>query len=77
MPKASGAADYVFEGVWTNWKKGPVFGLTLTLSPDNVALLLPAITLLISMAGSQLWQLFRFNLHQVRATSSKQKFLIS
>jgi hypothetical protein len=75
MPKASGAADYVFEGVWTNWKKGSVFGFTLTLSPDHAALLLPAITLLISIAGSQLWQLLRFNLHQMRATSSRRDFL--
>lgn len=75
MPKGPNAADCIFEGVWVNWKKGSVFGLTLTLDRHDASLLSPALALLISIAGSQLWRLFQFALHQCRATSARKNFL--
>jgi len=75
MPKASAATMYIFQGVWTNWNKGSTFGLTLTLKPDDAALLSPAITLLIAITGPPLWLLFRFALHQLQATDNGRNYL--
>jgi len=75
MPKASAAATYIFEGVWTNWNKGSIFGSTLTLKPDDAALLSPAITIIITLTGPPLWLLFRFTLHQLQATDDKRNYL--
>lgn len=73
--KAEGPDAYIYEGIWTNWSKGRVFGSTLTLSVHDAALLSPALAILISIAGGQLWRLFQFALHQSRATSEKRNYL--
>ncbi|KAJ9659149.1 hypothetical protein H2198_003291 [Neophaeococcomyces mojaviensis] len=75
MPTALSAADYIYEGIWTNWSKGRIVGSTLTVSPAHAAILSPALAILIQIAGTQLWRLFQFALHQSRATASERDFL--
>lgn len=70
-----GPASYIYEGIWTNWSKGRISGSTLTLSAHNAWLLSPALAILISIAGGQLWRLFQFALHQSRATSERKNYL--
>ena len=70
MPTALSGSDYIYEGIWINWSRGRVFGSTLTVTPDHASILSPALAVLIAIAGSQLWRLFQFALHQIRATSS-------
>lgn len=75
MPTALSASDYIYEGVWINWTKGSVLGWTLTVDSYRASILSPALAIFVSIAGSQLWGLFQFALHQVRATSSTRGLL--
>ena len=68
MPQALDASAYVFQGLWTNWSKGPVLGRKLTLSPQNAAVLVAILALFVQMTGSQLWTVIQFTFHQLRAT---------
>lgn len=71
MSQALSPSEYVYEGVWINWHKdrGSVLGSTLTVNFYLASILSPAIAIFISIAGAQLWRLFQYALHQVRATS--------
>lgn len=73
--KAPNAAAYIHEGIWTNWQKGRFWGSTLTVTPAHAAVITPALAVLISIAGGQLWRLFQYALHQVRATNAPRDFL--
>lgn len=75
MPAALSASQYVYEGIWTNWNRGPVLGSTLTVNAYSASILSPALAIVISVAGSQLWRLFQFVLHQMRATSSDRSLI--
>ena len=70
MPQALDASAYVFQGLWTNWGPGggAVLGATLTLSPQNAAVLVAILALFVQMAGSQLWTVIQFIFHQTRAS---------
>ncbi|OAP61564.1 hypothetical protein AYL99_03767 [Fonsecaea erecta] len=67
MAQAWDPAAYVHEGLWTNFTKGGIRGLTLTLCPKNAALLTSSLTLFITLSGGQLWTIIRFTLHQLQA----------
>ena len=71
MAQALDASAYIFEGVWTDWSKGAVRGLTLTLRPANATLLTNALALFVTMAGGQLWTITRFVVHQVRSARAE------
>lgn len=76
MAMAKAPEDNIYQGVWINWLNGgKVFGLTLTVSPNMASVLSPALALIVSIAGSQLWRLFQFALHQSRATHRQKNFL--
>lgn len=75
MATALSASDYIWEGPWVNWSRGRVLGLTLTLDPYKASIVSPALAIFVSIAGTQLWNLFQFALHQTRATSSPQSLL--
>lgn len=60
-------AAYIFEGLWTDWTKGQVLGLTWTLCPSKATLLTNSLALFVTLAGGQLWTIIRFSLHQLRA----------
>lgn len=76
MSTASPPEDNIFQGVWNNeLKGGGIFGTTLTVNAHVASILSPALALIISIAGSQLWRLFQFGLHQSRATQGEKNFL--
>lgn len=68
MPQAQDASSYVYQGLWTNWSKGHTYGATLTLSPPNATILVSVIAIFVQVAGSQLWKISQFAIHQYRAT---------
>lgn len=72
MTSALAGNAYIFEGVWTNWSHGHVLGSTLTVSPAKASILSPAIAIIVSIAGAQLWRLFQYALHQARVTSEER-----
>ena len=67
MTQAQGPGAYVYQGLWTNWSKGSVRGLTLTLSSGNGNLLIAVLALFVALAGGQLWTVVRLLIHQRRA----------
>lgn len=75
MAPAFDSTKYVYEGIWINWTRGRVLGSTLTLNPQQTAIVSPALAILITIAGAQLWRLFQYGLHQSRATSEKRSFV--
>lgn len=75
MSTALSASSYIHEGVWINWRRGLVLGSTVTVNPYHASILSPALAIFISIAGSQLWRLFQFALHQIRATSSNRSLI--
>lgn len=65
MAQAQDPAAYVYQGIWTNWTRGSsTWGLTLTLHPDNAVLVTSSLAVFVTLAGSQLWTIVRFTLHQ-------------
>lgn len=75
MAPALDATKYIYEGIWINWTRGRVLGSTLTLNPEQTAIVSPALAILITIAGAQLWRLFQYALHQSRATPNNRNFL--
>jgi hypothetical protein len=59
---------HVHQGMWINWTRGPVRGLTWTLSPTKSTLLTNTLALFVALAGGQLWNIIRFGIHQTRAS---------
>ena len=75
MAQALDAGNYVYEGIWTNWSRGPIAGLTLTVNASRASVLSPAIAILVSVAGIQLWRLIQFALHQIRVTTEPRPMI--
>ena len=53
-----------YVGIWTDWSKGPIWGLTWTLPPTRATVLTNSLTLFIAFSGIQLWAIIRYALHQ-------------
>ncbi|KAK4941091.1 hypothetical protein LTR10_018891 [Elasticomyces elasticus] len=64
MADALDPATIVYQGFWTDWSKGQVWGLTLTLSPTHTSILTNALTMFVTISGIQLWTIIRYTLHQ-------------
>lgn len=68
MTRAEDAASYIHQGFWVNWTKGRPLGATLTLEPQNAAVLIAITAVFVQLVGSQLWKILVFLLHQFRAS---------
>jgi hypothetical protein len=66
MTEVLDPAAKVYEGVWRDWSKDKIQGLTWTLNQDNANLLSNLLTLFIALVAGQAWTIIRFTLHQVR-----------
>lgn len=53
----------IYTGVWTDWSRGQVEGLTLTLSQRHSGYLQSFLAILVTFAGTQLWKIAAFILH--------------
>lgn len=63
----------VYVGVWTNWSLGGrVTGLTVTLSHRDGAFLTAFLALFVTFAGSKLWRITCFTLHQFLLSEKRQ-----
>src|SRR6266498_3374339 len=61
-------SEQFYTGFWINYGKGPVTGLTLTLSTRNGGLLISFLTIFVRLVGIHLWSIIRFIIHQFRST---------
>jgi hypothetical protein len=58
---------FVKHGFWINWEEGLVMGQTLTVRGRTGNIIIALLTILASVATAQLWHLFTFIYHQIRA----------
>jgi hypothetical protein len=58
---------FVKQGYWTNWSRGPVMGAKITTNAVTANILIVVLTILVTIAVNQLWSLFTFLYHQLRA----------
>jgi hypothetical protein len=62
----------VYLGVWTNWSRGQVFGLTLTLKRQEANLLIAFTAFFIALVSTRFWRIVCFAFHRHYATPSPQ-----
>ena len=58
---------FVKHGLWVNWNQGPIMGQTITTDARTGTVIVAILTVLITTAASQLWNLMTFLYHQRRA----------
>jgi hypothetical protein len=58
----------VYLGIWTNWSKGRVLGVTLTTDQLNGTLLIAATALFISTISVHAWKISCYVIHHLRST---------
>lgn len=77
MPENLGVSTQpvVYLGIWTNWSKGKVLGLTLTMDQRNGSVLIACIAIFITFAGSGLWRIACFAFHHAFSSSNSQDAL--
>src|SRR5277367_5014512 len=61
-----------YSGVWTNWGKGRVLGLTLTVSNRDGGVLISFLTMFVRLIGNHCWGILSFALHQWRSSTKPQ-----
>ena len=66
-------ADAFYQtGGWINWSKGPILGPTVTLSARDGKFLIAFLALFVRSAGSSVWNILRFIIHQRRSRNQLQ-----
>ncbi|KAF2968840.1 hypothetical protein GQX73_g4747 [Xylaria multiplex] len=71
---SSGADHYpVYLGVWTNWSRGNVLGVTLTLGRQEANLLIAFTAFFIAFISTRFWRILCFAFHRQYATTITQK----
>ncbi|EAW06581.1 uncharacterized protein ACLA_082720 [Aspergillus clavatus NRRL 1] len=68
---------HVYTGPWVNWSHGLYRGATLTLSQEYAGLLTAFLALFVSFAGTMMWRILCFVIHQACTTrpSERRDFL--
>jgi len=64
MANSLNPTEYIYEGLWTDWTKGSVWGLTWTLSPTSAVILTNSLAVFVTLCGVQIWTIVRYALHQ-------------
>ncbi|KAI0527848.1 hypothetical protein F5B22DRAFT_582560 [Xylaria bambusicola] len=65
----------IYTGVWTNWSRGSVMGVTLTLSHIDGNLLIAFVATFISLISSRFWRILCFFLHRYYSTPESRDLL--
>lgn len=74
MPDSS---DYytIYEGVWTNWSHGRVFGSTITLNRRDGGLLISFIALFVTLVSTAFWRILCFAIHHYLSSEAPRDAL--
>ncbi|KAE8451722.1 hypothetical protein EG329_003179 [Mollisiaceae sp. DMI_Dod_QoI] len=56
----------VYTGIWTNWAKGVVSGVTLTLPVRDGGILIAVLALFVQLSSGQSWSIICYIAHQIR-----------
>lgn len=60
----------IYRGIWTNWSRGPIFGLTLTLTRRNGDLLIAFLALFVTIVGTSFWRIACFFIHNLYSSET-------
>ncbi|KAI0528131.1 hypothetical protein F5B22DRAFT_22873 [Xylaria bambusicola] len=72
-PDMDNANQYpVYIGVWTNWSRGKVLGLTLTLRRQEANLLVAFTAFFIAFIATRFWRVLCFAFHRMHAADTSQ-----
>ncbi|KAI3319692.1 hypothetical protein HD806DRAFT_547935 [Xylariaceae sp. AK1471] len=74
MSNLSNDADQypVYRGIWTNWSRGQILGLTLTLRCEEANLLIAFTAFFVAIVSSRFWRIICFAFHRQYATATQQ-----
>lgn len=64
--------DNIYTGIWTNWSRGAILGLTLTTTKHYGNLLIAFMALFIGFVASRLWKISCLALHRCYSTAEKR-----
>ncbi|KIW98405.1 uncharacterized protein Z519_00065 [Cladophialophora bantiana CBS 173.52] len=64
----------IYQGIWTDWSKGKIWGLTLTLSPTYAIILTNSLAVFVTVGGVQLWNIIRYSFYRF-GTPTKPEML--
>ncbi|KAI0540025.1 hypothetical protein GGR58DRAFT_512040 [Xylaria digitata] len=75
MTGSSSEVDHypVYLGIWTNWSRGHVLGVTLTLRRQEANLLIAFTAFFIAFISTRFWRILCFAFHRQYATTTTQK----
>ncbi|KIX94278.1 uncharacterized protein Z520_09988 [Fonsecaea multimorphosa CBS 102226] len=62
----------VYQGVWTDWSEGKIWGLTLTLCPTHATILTNALAVFVTVCGIQLWNIIRSSIDRFGTPSQPE-----
>lgn len=62
----------IYLGVWTNWSRGSVMGLTLTMTRNNADLLIALVAFYVAFVGGRIWRVFCFACHSIVSSKSNK-----
>ncbi|KAF2829434.1 hypothetical protein CC86DRAFT_454045 [Ophiobolus disseminans] len=66
---------YVYHGVWTNQKDGPIMGQTITTDVRTSIIIVALLAVMSTIGATHLWNLLLFALHQQRASGNPEDAL--
>jgi hypothetical protein len=69
-------ASNIHTGTWTNYSRGRLYGVTLTLTDDQAIALISFLAVLITHTGSRSFKILRFILHQTRSHEAPRDGLV-
>ncbi|KAI0530346.1 hypothetical protein GGR58DRAFT_493732 [Xylaria digitata] len=67
--------DTVYQGIWTNWSGGPVFGLTVTTTDKYGNFIIAFMALFIAFVASRFWKITCIALHRAFSTTESRDTL--
>ncbi|KAE8349837.1 hypothetical protein BDV28DRAFT_52778 [Aspergillus coremiiformis] len=67
------SAGNIYTGVWINWSHGLFRGATLTLPQEYAGLLTAFLAIFVSFAGTMMWRIICFIIHQAWTTPPSKK----
>lgn len=65
----------VYTGVWTDWSRNQVFGVTLTTTRAYGSLLIAFLSLFVAVVGTNFWRISCFIFHYAYSTESPRDAL--
>ena len=67
--------EVIYTGIWTDWTRGRVQGLTLTVPSSHGTILIAFLAIFVKVAGGHFWDIFCYVLFHTRSTTDARDAL--